>query len=271
MKLQFEFIELSSVRNLIRMNSGSTLKHHETKTNVKYLARKKISILCDSIIIINDIQNMLTTGGGDKTLKLLPKMESCQERAKWPRGERVMDDIANMGYGYEREFCSLSDYTIYSYSRLPVTDLKPSELSEKIHSWSILKSHKTETKAKVKNPARSNLDIISYYHNRQQYSVYQNKWRRRQTLKSLPKMSSCQDRASCGTPGERVMEGIAIMGHDYEKESCSLSNDTIYSLPRLSVTDLQPSELSENMHSGSNLKSHKTETKAKLENPARSN
>ena len=46
-------------------------------------------------------------------LKSLPKMESCWDRAKCgPRGERVMDDIANIGYGYEREFCSLSDYTI---------------------------------------------------------------------------------------------------------------------------------------------------------------
>ena len=131
-KLQFEFIEQSSVRNLIRMHSGSTLRIHETKTkaNVKYLARKIISILCDSIIIINDIQDMLTTGGGDKTLKSLPIMESCWDRAKCgPRGERVMYDIANIGYGYEREFCSLSDYTILSLSRLSVTDSKPSELT----------------------------------------------------------------------------------------------------------------------------------------------
>ena len=42
-----------------------------------------------------------------------------------------MDEIANMGYDCEREFCFLSDDTIYSLSPLPVIDLEPSELSEK--------------------------------------------------------------------------------------------------------------------------------------------
>ena len=50
-----------------------------------------------------------------------------------------------------------------------VTDLQPSELSEKVHSGANLKSHKTETKAKVKNPARQNLDIVPLYFDRQQY------------------------------------------------------------------------------------------------------
>ena len=44
------------------------------------------------------------------------------------------------------------------------------------------------------------------------------------------------------------MDGIANMGYDSERESCSLSNDAILSVSELSVTDLQPSELSENMH-----------------------
>ena len=67
------------------------------------------------------------------------------------------------------------------------------------------------------------------------------------------------------------MDGIANIGYDYEKISCSLSNDAIFSLARLSVTDLQPSELSENMHSRSTLTSYKTKMEAKVENPARSN
>ena len=52
---------------------------------------------------------------------------------------------------------------MHSLSRLSVTDLKLSELSEKMHSGSNLKSHKTKTKAEVKNPAQSNLDIVPYY------------------------------------------------------------------------------------------------------------
>ena len=74
--------------------------------------------------------------------------------------------------------------TILSLSRLPVTDLQPSELSEKMHSGSILKSHETKTKANVKNPARQKLDIVPYYHRHQKYSGYPNKWRRRYTSKS---------------------------------------------------------------------------------------
>ena len=55
---------------------------NENESECGTSGQKKISILCDGIIIINDIQDMLTTGGGDKTLKSLPKMESCWDRAK---------------------------------------------------------------------------------------------------------------------------------------------------------------------------------------------
>ena len=54
MKFQFEFIEQRSVRILIRMHSGSTLKSHETKTkaNVKYLA----SFFCYRYAIYPSVQ-----------------------------------------------------------------------------------------------------------------------------------------------------------------------------------------------------------------------
>ena len=70
---------------------------------------------------------------------------------------------------------SLSNDTIHFLSRLTVTDLQPSEFSEKLHAGLTMKSHKTETKARVENPARKKLDIVPYYHSHQQYSGYLNK------------------------------------------------------------------------------------------------
>ena len=89
-----------------------------------------------------------------------------------------MNDITQIRYDYKRKSCSLLHNTIPSFSRLFVTELEPPELSEKMHSRLHLKSHKTETKAEVKNPTRKNLDIVPYS-NDQEYPGYQNKWRKR--------------------------------------------------------------------------------------------
>ena len=60
-----------------------------------------------------------------------------------------MDDIANMAYNHGRKFYFLLNGTIEYLYRLSVTGLKPSELSEKMHSRSNSKSYKTKTKAEV--------------------------------------------------------------------------------------------------------------------------
>ena len=60
---------------------------------------------------MNDIQDMSTTGRGDSQIAAWNEIMLGPSKYG-PRGKRVIDEMANMGYDYEREFCSSSDDTI---------------------------------------------------------------------------------------------------------------------------------------------------------------
>ena len=89
-----------------------------------------------------------------------------------PRGQRVMDDITNGAWLWKRILFSIGWYHLIPFKALRYW-FNAIWTCWKSTFW--VKSHKTKTKANVENLARSNLDIIPYYHDQQQYSGYQNK------------------------------------------------------------------------------------------------
>ena len=151
---------------------------NENESECETSGQKKIQILSDSIIIMNDIQEMAEEIDAQIAAlneimlgpsKMRTTWRACDGRYR-QYGVWLWKGILFSIWWYQ----SLILFTTLRYW------FKPIWTEWKIHSGSNLKSRKTKTKtkAKVGNSARSELDIVLYYHNQQQYSGYQNKWRR---------------------------------------------------------------------------------------------
>ena len=126
-------------------------------------------------MIINDIHGMLITGGRDRLSNHCLKSNV--------RTEQVAGHLARVWWTISPIWCMEMNGNFVLYQMIPSNPfhnyplLIYSHLSwVKYAFWINKKSHKMKMQAKVENLGRSNLDIVLYYDNHQQYSRYLHKW-----------------------------------------------------------------------------------------------